>query len=196
MSPRSTAIAGTLGLLMMPFMTASAQAGPDAAHPWRLVVSAGLEGGGTQARSPYDTAYWSSGPTVRAGMERSITRHTLARLAVGGTFNSGRSGICLLSLPPQCTGVAHTIVAVGTGVLRLRGLELEAGGGWSALMRRRTARPSPRWPASGPATFAAVSLDTRPVRRVRGFISLRHTAWIFERPVRESAGATIGLKWR
>jgi hypothetical protein len=163
---------------------------------WRPIVAVAFDGSYAPHRLRYDTAYFTGGYQMRVGVERRLTDRASLRLVGAGTWQEGNTGTCMDSAPPICESPVHALRSTATGVLRLRTLELEAGGGWSGLTRKHSVTGSAQWPLNGPIAYGSASLGTPRIFGVRGFIEMRYGAWLSPRRTRDFNGGSAGLEWR
>lgn len=177
------------------FMSTAASVASAQSH-WRPIVAVAVDDAGAPARWWSDTAYFSGGLMVRLGAERAHGKRTAFRLMASGTANDADTGTCFTSLPPQCSFPAHLLSGVASGVLHLRTLEIELGGGWAALRQKHPRTSVRTWPANGPIVHSSASLGTPRVLGIRGFVAIRYGQWIMIRPVRQFGGLTAGFEWR
>jgi hypothetical protein len=163
---------------------------------WRPIVAVALDAAGAPARWRSDTAYFTGGLMLRGGIERWYGSRTAVRVAISVTGHDADTGNCATSLPPICQFPAHAVTGLATGLLHLRTLEVELGGGWGALRQKHPRATIRTWPANGPMAYTSASLGTPRVHGVRGFVEIRYGQWVMMRPVREFGGLTAGLQWR
>lgn len=186
-------------LLVYGLSAAELGAQPASSTPsatWRPIVALAFDGAAAPHRLRYDTAYFTGGYLMRAGVERQLSLHSFLRVAVAGTWQEGNTGVCFDSKPPICESPVHLLSTVATGVIRLRALEVEMGGGWSGVTRKHRVSGSSQWPLNGPIAYGSALVATPRVFGIRGYVQMRYGAWLSPRRTRDLTGGSAGLEWR